>query len=413
MLVQQASTEDWDRVVRWTISCFGFRKCPIFYVDLDNMSNLKCFAKDGPTILSRSRRPTAIPKDPPNIDEYLPPTDAVQWVWRTKKCSAITRDTIPWELVEMSTDRTVSNLCRRNRERRLQEVEDRTRLQEWGERCRQKHIAEVEAMEEERLHKNVERERVRKEMEVKESAVIASQQRKQNVCDVLSSYSVKIEKIETGKYKLLGFRATTNSMRVVLEADNGVVVSVFTNTQLRKILQRCKHCFEKEKDKLGRETYWLPTSEMQIEIGKKQPLELDGKTIHWYPVRVLVSPGPKIEYPEDPEILPWEEVPPGLEKVDYPKTTTKIKDLPEGEYKVQRYAERMYRGKKKTCLFLYNKDTEETPCYGFFLQKASEKVDLQKSPMIRCQLGPFRTNPWKEKDRIVAILDNDVSISCT
>lgn len=206
----------------------------------------------------------------------------------------------------------------------------------------------------------------------------------------------------------LGLR-TMKSVRVVLETDEEVC-AVFANKQLREILQRCKHCFEKEKDHWGRKNYWLPAAAMQIEIAEVQQFQSGGKTILWYPVRVLVSPDPKIEYPEMPPLE--EEVPPGLEKVDYP-TTKKLEEIPEGEYKVQKYAEKLYRGKKKTCLFLYNKDVEETPCWGYFLQKALENVDLQKFPMLRCRLGPMRTTPQKKKDRVVAILDNDISISCT
>ena len=54
----------WERAKRWMMADFGFRRCPIFEVEVLEVhddevvfSRLRCFFKDAPTILAASRRP--------------------------------------------------------------------------------------------------------------------------------------------------------------------------------------------------------------------------------------------------------------------------------------------------------------------------------------------------------------------
>ena len=78
--------------MQWTMADFGYKNCPIFQAEIVGeeggdvlFSPLRCFTKDGPTILASSKRPCELHPGASNPQDLLPPTRHVEWVWRTKK----------------------------------------------------------------------------------------------------------------------------------------------------------------------------------------------------------------------------------------------------------------------------------------------------------------------------------------
>ena len=82
----------WERAMHWTMADFGYQNCPIFFTEIVGMegsevlfSPLRCYTKIVPTILAASKKPCELHPDAPYPQDLLPPTEQVEWVWRTKK----------------------------------------------------------------------------------------------------------------------------------------------------------------------------------------------------------------------------------------------------------------------------------------------------------------------------------------
>lgn len=107
----------WERAVLWAAADFGFRACPIFRVDIlladaegVEIAPLRCYTKeaDSKTILAASKRPTqlhTVPAEQPDLPTLLPPSDIVEWAWRTTKCHAIGNDVSAFHLREVPKNR--------------------------------------------------------------------------------------------------------------------------------------------------------------------------------------------------------------------------------------------------------------------------------------------------------------------
>ena len=94
-----------------------------------------------------------------------------------------------------------------------------------------------------------------------------------------------------------------------------------------------------------------------------------------------------------------------LEKLDVPKNTTKAIDFPQGDYECYKYADTVFRGKRRTYLFLGKKDSEEVvPVHGYFLQEEIEKIDMEKvRPPLFCRLSIDKMTKNNCKDRIATL----------
>ena len=113
------------------------------------------------SILAASKRPCQLHPNNPTVEDYLPPTKHVSWEWRKTKCYAIGVEKPAFrfrEIPEIAAKWEISSLSTRNRERRMQEIEDAKRAADWG-----RH-AEV-LLEKERQHATQEVERRREEVE--------------------------------------------------------------------------------------------------------------------------------------------------------------------------------------------------------------------------------------------------------
>ena len=139
------SVDNWEKAVQWSISEFGFKNCPIFRIDIldiqiNNMisedgitiGKLRCYSKNASTTLARSKKPTEVHKDPPCLQQLLPPTDFIEWEWRTKKTkNSIGVEKVRREILEVPTNREISTLSVNKRKARLLELIESGKVANW------------------------------------------------------------------------------------------------------------------------------------------------------------------------------------------------------------------------------------------------------------------------------------------
>ena len=91
--------ENIENLILWAISDFGFKKVPIYRADIleytsekIQISPLKCYVKDSEskTKLVPCNKPGKFMVDVLGIDigDYLPPTEFIEWEWRTRKLAS-------------------------------------------------------------------------------------------------------------------------------------------------------------------------------------------------------------------------------------------------------------------------------------------------------------------------------------
>ena len=137
--------DNWEKAVQWSISEFGFKNCPIFRIDIldiqiNNMisedgitiGKLRCYTKNASTSLARSKKPTEVHKDPPCLQQLLPPTDFIEWEWRTKKTkNSIGVEKVRREILEVPTNREISTLSVNKRKARLLDLIESGKVANW------------------------------------------------------------------------------------------------------------------------------------------------------------------------------------------------------------------------------------------------------------------------------------------
>lgn len=133
----------WEKAILWAAGDFGLRNCPIFRVDIQSadkvgveLGPLRCYMKDANarTILAASKKPTQLHPNGVDPSTLLPPTEIIEWVWRSKKCHAIGNDFSKYplqEVQEIAEKREISALSTRNREKLLAEVWFAQGIEEW------------------------------------------------------------------------------------------------------------------------------------------------------------------------------------------------------------------------------------------------------------------------------------------
>ncbi|MEW8689133.1 MAG: hypothetical protein AB2556_25205, partial [Candidatus Thiodiazotropha sp.] len=101
----------------------------------------------------------------------------------------------------------------------------------------------------------------------------------------------------------------------------------------------------------------------------------EGREIGWNPIRVLVAQDPwrlvtlqVLANAAETEEHHRNEGAVQRAPAPQPKNTKKTTDLPAGEYNGRQYAIGMFRGSKRTILFLETADGE-VPVHGHFLEK--------------------------------------------
>ena len=424
----------WERAIQWMMADFGFRRCPIFLVEVLEVhddevvfSDLRCFFKDAPTILAASRRPCQLHPGATDPATLLPPAEHVEWAWRDKKMAAIGKEFPSCELVEMpeiAAQRLLSTLSTRNRARRLEEILEATERQEWAERLqeianRREEARELRRMEIERMREIVEAKRkVLDERATIRSAVLAALSRLD---------TKKLREVSGQRWKILGHREALFGPRVVLEDEEGQTVSVYSTRQLAKLLENTKELFLRQTDTYSRELFVAASQKQKMEI-RVEPTKAfwntEGEQILWNPISIEKYPDPQKldelrqqldeaqKYLE--EARPLEDLQKERLRVCAPpqlKDWTKAVEMKEGRYLVTRYGKRLFRGVEKTALFLQaigddGAPTEDfdKPVWGHFLQQEIDKTDIDRiEGFLYCQLGREKTTGQKKKDRLAAL----------
>lgn len=437
----------WEKAVEWAAGDFGFRACPIFRLDIlaaDEegvvLGPLRCYTKDANarTILAASKKPTQLHPNGPEPSLLLPTTKTVSWVWRTEKCQTVGRGVSSYELLEVpeiAKNREVSALSTRNREKRLQEIQDAQNAEEWRRKCLEMEEAQRKDNEEKEKNREEELARLENIVEARKRYEEKSRETEKEVDECLRGNTRKVAELaKNQKWRVLGYRRTERqyNSRVVLRGTKADTVAVWATKGLETILAKCEKCFESKADKYRRETFWLPP------IGEENPTVLeigiepssyfetsDGKKAALNLIRVFSSPDPQnleelrsiAQECEKIPILRVAKQQQQLLQAPAPKNkdTKKALDLPPGEYTCRRYSTKLYRGSPRTILFLLpiGEDGEPTtdleiPTYGCFLEKelaalgGTEALQKRDTPFL-CRIGQERTTPQKKKDRLVAL----------
>ena len=169
----------WERAILWAASCFGFRECPIFRIDiLENspegctFSRLKCYWKpeDTYTILCISGKPTQLQKFSGDVSDILPPTKYIEWKFREKKVqNAIGKEKPMWNLEEVDTSREISLLSKRRRGWRQEEIAEQGSMAVWQNQVSSRKLIQEEEVKHMREAIQAHREHVRNMEKIQET----------------------------------------------------------------------------------------------------------------------------------------------------------------------------------------------------------------------------------------------------
>ena len=263
----------WERAILCTMADFGFRKCPIFLVEILGVENnevafseVYCFQKNAPTILAACRRPFQLHPGAPDHQMLLPATEHMEWIWRPGKAHAIGTEhpSCPlWEVPEIAANQRLSTLSTRNRACRLEQIlEERARL-EWGAQLEE--IAQ--AKEEARRLRRQEIEQMREIVVAKKWLLAESEETRTLMLRILSERKTKKIRDVAGRlWKVLGHRQATYSPRVALEDEEGRTEVVYSTRQLTKLLENTKELFLSKEDWFGREMFYAARENQKLEI---------------------------------------------------------------------------------------------------------------------------------------------------
>lgn len=448
-------TEDavWNKTVEWAAADFGFRACPIFRLDIVGvneegveMAPLRAYTKgaNSNTVLAANRKPTQLHPNGADISAILPPSKTVSWVWRTKKCHALGRNKSVFDLQEtpeIAREQEVYNLSTRNREKRIQEIWEAAQEENWRKKVLFSFEEEKKKQQESEEHRKKQLEKIADIVEANERYLELSKQISIQVKHKLAEY--KTEKIANlcppnQIWKILGYRRQKNKQskpRVVLRLQRTKQESrtevVWANQKLDKILGACEQFFESAEDSYERTTFWIVSKGQDLLRGlqiRVQPSESfqaqDGQKVVYNPIEIVSSPDPKRtaslrllaeetdkKLSEIPDIInPLHEITPPK-----PKEIKKTLEIPEGEYVCRHFAHTTFRNKPRTILFLQSlgedrepTTDEETPVWGFFLQRELEAFGglgelRRRKTQLFCTVGCERTTPQKKKDRLVVL----------
>ena len=426
--------ENIENLVLWAISDFGFRKVPIYRTDIleyttdkVRISPLKCYVKGSQTktILTPCNKPGKFTKDVLNIDiaDYLPPTEFINWEWRTQKLASSNDRKPTGEILEMpqlAKNKKISLLSLTEREKRNLELVEARNKTEWLHRT---NLILKEKIETIRF--------ICAKLEDLENRKQKEEEAFNLVRGFFREYQAqKIQEKDTGKYYILGWTSSKYNNKVLLldTKDTEKYKMVYANTKIEKILKYFKSYF------LQRETYksnpiyfYKPVyndykSYFILEIHKKQRFLKNGAWLEYFPVFIdPIEEKLKVEiekFEKEEEELNEKAQNFYLEETQAPekaKDSNKCVDIDEGEYRILSYSRSLFRGKTKTYLYLEKTNHQENPflVWGHWIEeefkKIEQKQDLNKIPHpVLCWLGMVKTTPNKKKARLCGINYNKI-----
>ena len=142
---------------------------------------------------------------------------------------------------------------------------------------------------------------------------------------------------------------------------------------------------------------------------EQKSFETEERTIFYFPIRILQAPNIQVyeNLQNSIEVVEKEKI---LLEIPVPEKQRlcKMVDVPEGTYTCKRFASTIFRSIHRTILVL-EKDEEEFPTYGFFLEQEIEilgGIDALRSTskFLVCKVGCIRTTPNKRKCRTISIV---------
>ena len=295
-MFKNLSPEDLEKYILWFISDFGFRKCPVYRVEILHTENskiylspLRVFVKNssGYTYLTPCNKPTqTYPEGAPDIENFLPSTDEISFRWRRKKVRVNKERKPTQELEECShlvENRKISLLSCRDRQEILDQLQEAKEIQKWKDwketsiqnKASRQDIVDIKSY---LKQKEILRERQQKQEEIFGTEIRGEVRR--------------LGDIPVGKYSLLGWLSTPRLTKILLKRKEKYYVSK-TNTQLdNKILPVLqKHFREKEDSKKNiRKYYFVPNIEEDYFILLTHPKEkimVYSKRIEYIPIQIF------------------------------------------------------------------------------------------------------------------------------
>ena len=424
--------ENIENLVLWAISDFAFKKVPIYRVDIleyttdsVRMSPLKVYIKGSntKTILTPCNRPGKFTQDVFNIDiaDYLPPTEAIKWEWRTHKLASANDRKPTGEIIEMpelAKNKKISILSLAEREKRNRELAEAKNKTEW--------LHKTEKILNEKL-------KTIRFICAKLEDLENRKQKEKEAFNLVSSFfkDMRAEKIvekDTGKYYILGWTLSKFNHMVLLQdtTDREKYKIVFANTKTERILKYFKSYFLQRETHKKRVIYFYKPiyqtleSYFILEIQPKQRFLKNGSWLEYFPVcidpreeklRVEIEKLEKEEEEtqEEAQNLYLEEI----EPPEKAKDSCKCADIDEGEYRILSFSRSLFRGKTKTFIYIEKTGKQGSPflVWGHWIEeefkRIEEKEDIKKiAQPVLCRLGMVRTTPNKKKARTCTILYN-------
>ena len=403
----RTTPKEWENAITLFVSSFGLHHLPIFCFSFEaneneegkksvSISPLRCYLKEGPTYLVPCNKPNSVVSNKTPPSKKLPDTKNIRWIWRTEReVQRIGMKPIHFPIYEIPTERQISTISQRKREEKIENIREKYKIEEW----KQKMAKISEEKEKEKYRKT--------EIEKSELvAILAGKEKVQNEKErrenIVSDFSKTVDmaefwrKLDTNeKIYIYGFRHYPNgTARVVYYNENGEKGIFFDNMGFEKFVR--SSCFSKfqripDKEIVKRKNcpiyYVLPGDETEFSNFQTFQENEKNKMIQ-----------------ELPTCLVW------VEFVEY----YRLGDMKtEGEFLIYQYSEKMFRGKKRTILFLET-GKEKIPVWGSFLQEEIDKIEdiaNVQTPLV-VRIGKMKTTKTKHRDRMVSIstVSNDLPV---
>ena len=446
--------ENIEDYVKWEISDFGFRLCPIYRTDILKikdqniiLSPLQCYIKnqDSYTILAPCNRPLTVynrnnekTKNLPDISFYLPPSYFVSWEWRYKKERPSNERKPKQELIEMpelTLNKNISMLSVKQRAQIEEELLEAKLKVEWVDKS--KDI--LKTLEIEIPTTSIEdMEKIKEKIDVLETRRKINQKIREEVEECLKKdITLHIKELDRVCYRILGWlqrNYKTDEISIlegVLEnIENNEKLKVKPNTKLTELCAIFAPYFICNKSTPTRtihsinqitnyneENYFC-----RIRLHESRTFYLENRGyITYVPIEVdkraiykdLKEKIEKLEKEELENLQQHSTI--FLEVVEIPKDKEKYicRDIEEGSYKIQRVSKAQFRGKDKIYLHLvlFQEDKiqgQEKIVTGYYIEEEWTKIENIKNikhPVI-CRLGKLKTNVNKRKFRTCTIVYN-------
>ena len=423
--------ENIENLVLWAISDFGFCKVPIHRMDIleyttdrVRMSPLKVYVKGSntKTILTPCNKPGKFTKDVLDIEisDYLPPTEFINWEWRTQKLASANDRKPTGEILEMpqlAKNKKVSLLSLTEREKRNLELAEAKNKTEWLHKTEKILKEKIETIR--FICAKLEDLENRKQKEEEAFNLVRGLFR-----DIQAQ---QIQEKDTGKYYILGWTSSKYSnMVLLLDTTNKEKYHVvFANTKIERILKYFKSYFLQREIYKNKPVYFYKPiydnyeSYFILEIRPKDKFFKNGSWLEYFPV--WIDPREeklKVEiekFEREEEELNEKTQNLYLEEMEPPekaKDSNKCADIDEGEYRILSYSRSLFRGKTKTFIYIEKTDHQGSPflVWGHWIEEEFKRIeDLDKVPHpVLCRLGMVRTTPNKKKARTCDISYNKI-----